>query len=152
MAQVMTRMRLTWTGEAGWYRPTLRTYKCVLFLVLSYVFIMISLIVAQECMHEYAPAKVRKRFREYFPVAQVVATVFFCIWALYSLCMTRENVRVHFSIRQRPLFCGCEDLCCSICCTCCTVAQLARHTGDYETYPASCCGESGHASEGPLFV
>lgn len=152
MAQVMTRMRLTWTGESGWYRPTLRTYKCVVTLVLSYMTLMVTLIVLQEYMHEYAPAKVRKLLREFIPVIVMVTTVFFSVWAFYSLCMTRENVRVRLSIRQKPFFCGCEDLCCSVCCTCCTVAQLARHTGDYETYPASCCGESGHASKGPLFV
>lgn len=152
MGQVMTRMRLTATGEAGWYRPSLKTYKCVISLVLSYIALMVVLIVLQEYLLDYAPAKVRQSFRDILPVIEMVATVLFSFWAFYSLCMTRENVRVRHSIRQRPCFCGCEDLCCSVCCTCCTVAQLARHTGNYETVPASCCGESGHASKGPLFV
>ena len=118
MAQVMTRMRLTWTGESGWYRPSLRTYKCVVTLVLSYMALMVTLIVLQEYLQGYAPAKVRKRFREFIPVIELVTAVFFSVWAFYSLCMTRENVRVRHSIRQKPCYCGCEDLCCSVCCTC----------------------------------
>jgi hypothetical protein len=28
-------------------------------------------------------------------------------------------------------------------CNCCTVAQMARHTGDYEAHGARCCSETG---------
>ena len=28
-------------------------------------------------------------------------------------------------------------------CSCCTVAQMARHTADYETYAARCCSDTG---------
>ena len=39
--------------------------------------------------------------------------------------------------------CSCEDMCCSLCCGPCTLCQMARHTADYEKYPASCCTDDG---------
>jgi hypothetical protein len=37
-------------------------------------------------------------------------------------------------------------------CSCCTVAQVARHTGNYEDYPASCFTETGLSSGAPFGV
>lgn len=39
--------------------------------------------------------------------------------------------------------------CCAFWCTCCTIAQISRHTADYEHYPAFCCTESGLAENAP---
>ncbi|KAL3822937.1 hypothetical protein ACHAXA_011652 [Cyclostephanos tholiformis] len=40
---------------------------------------------------------------------------------------------------------GWEDVCCSLCCQLCTLAQMARHTVDYEERDAACCNTSGVA-------
>jgi hypothetical protein len=37
-------------------------------------------------------------------------------------------------------------------CSCCTVAQVARHTGNYEDYPASCFTETGLSPGAPFGV
>jgi hypothetical protein len=37
-------------------------------------------------------------------------------------------------------------------CTCCTVAQMARHTGEYEAYPHVFFSTSGHPPGTPLTV
>lgn len=75
----------------------------------------------------------------------------FTIWSIYALMKTRENVRAKYSIPEEKCQ-GCEDLCCSVFCSCCVVAQLARHTGDYETYKGSACSETGHAAHTPSIV
>lgn len=151
MAQVMTRMRLTWLGEYSNSRSKKSTYRKVLCVVFTYLTIMIGLALVQEFgVLKYVPGSWKYRLKDtYFPVITTISFVFFTLWALYSLCMTRESVRVRYSIRQKPYYCGCEDLCCSAFCPCLTAAQLARHTGEYETYPASCCTETGHARGTP---
>jgi Cys-rich protein (TIGR01571 family) len=146
MAQVMTRMRLTWLGEYSNSRSKKSTCRKVLCVVFTYVFIIVGLTVVEEFgFLKYVGSDWKYRLKEtYFPVIKTISFVFFSLWALYALCMTRESVRVRYSIRQKPYYCGCEDLCCSAFCPCLTVAQLARHTGEYETYPASCCTQTGH--------
>ena len=68
-------------------------------------------------------------------------------WAFYIflfvlLYKTRVFIRNKYSIRERNCQ-NCEDCCCVFWCSCCTVAQIARHTADYETYAARCCSETG---------
>jgi len=151
MAQVMTRMRLTWLGEYSNSRSKKSTYGKVCCVVFSYIFIMVGLtVVVESGVLKYIDPEWKNMLRDiYFPVIKTISFVFFTLWALYSLCMTRESVRVRYSIRQKPYYCGCEDLCCSAFCPCLTASQLARHTGEYETYSASCCTETGHARGTP---
>jgi hypothetical protein len=47
---------------------------------------------------------------------------------------------------------GCEDLLCAVCCNHLSIAQLLRHTTDYETYNASCCSETGVPRHVPSIV
>ena len=151
MAQVMTRMRLTWLGEYSNSRSKKSTCRKVLCVVFTYFTIMVTLTIVEELnLLQYFSGDWKAAVKNtYFPVVKMISFVFFTLWALYSLCMTRESVRVRYSIRQKPYFCGCEDLCCSAFCPCLTAAQLARHTGEYETYSASCFTETGHVRGTP---
>ena len=81
-------------------------------------------------------------------VIKTVGYVVFTLWTVYALTQTRQMVRRHYNIPGSQ----CNDVCCSLMCTCCTLAQLARHTGDYENYPGVCCTETGHAPSAPLVV
>ena len=154
------RMRLTWRGEYGRGRSTKNTFKVILGLVIGYIILVTVLSCLEVAMtpnsvynvQHVIPLSVRRILRTYVPVLRVVSFIFFALWALYSLCMTRETIRVRYSIRQSPHYCGCEDLCCAMCCTCCTVAQMARHTGEYETYPGVCCSETGLPRGAPTAV
>jgi len=144
MAQIMTRMSLTWLGEPGQRVSTHNTFKVVLLLLASYVMFSTSLEIASL---DYTPATTPTLI----VVMKAVGSVLFALWSLYSLCRTRQNVRRQYSIPEK--YChGCEDLCCSIFCTCCALGQMARHTGEYETYPGVCFSTSGHPSGTPLTV
>mmetsp|Transcript_7920 Transcript_7920/g.11426 ORF Transcript_7920/g.11426 Transcript_7920/m.11426 type:complete len:258 (+) Transcript_7920:155-928(+) len=144
MAQVMTRMNLTWLGEPGPVLSTKTTFKVVVAIVVSYiVFSQALAYAALPYDPEYVPS--------YIAILRGIGATLFSVWSLYSLCKTRENVRAMYTIKEEQCV-GCEDLCCSFWCSCCTVAQLARHTGDYETYQGACCTESGLPDGSPHVV
>lgn len=144
MGQVMQRMLLTWLGEPGPIVSTKNSFKVVVTLVACYFIYALALEFATvPYTIEDTPA--------WLPALKTVGSIIFSVWALYALCRTRENIRARYSIPEERCN-GCEDLCCSLWCTCCTVAQVARHTGDYEDYPASCCTPTGLSAGAPFGV
>mmetsp|Transcript_24349 Transcript_24349/g.50528 ORF Transcript_24349/g.50528 Transcript_24349/m.50528 type:complete len:130 (+) Transcript_24349:555-944(+) len=75
----------------------------------------------------------------------------FTIWFVFALMNVRKNVRAKYSIPEHTCS-GCEDFMCSLCCSSCVIAQIARHTGEYETYQGSCCSTTGMAAHNPSIV
>lgn len=55
---------------------------------------------------------------------------------------TRSSIREKFLIREQHCY-DLEDLSCSALCLPCTVAQMSRHTANYDDYEAVCCSKSG---------
>ena len=144
MGQVMQRMRLNWLGEIAHDSATKITFKVVLALMLSYTAFSVALEMIEAQNNYYnIPA--------YISVLKFIGGVMFTIWSIYALMKTRENVRAKYSIPEEKCP-GYEDLCCSMFCSCCVVAQMARHTGEYETYKGTCCSETGMAAHTPSIV
>eukprot|EP00804_Cyclotella_cryptica_P003079 CCRYP_006066-RA/>CCRYP_006066-RA protein AED:0.38 eAED:0.37 QI:0/0/0/1/0.33/0.25/4/0/192 len=73
----------------------------------------------------------------------------YMVLLIWLLCKTHGHIRNKYKI---PSAHGCEDCCCAFWCTCCTVAQMAWHTGDYETYQGMCCSETGLPPDAPSIV
>mmetsp|Transcript_5026 Transcript_5026/g.14647 ORF Transcript_5026/g.14647 Transcript_5026/m.14647 type:complete len:251 (-) Transcript_5026:275-1027(-) len=144
MAQVMTRMELTWLGEPGPQVATKSTFRVVVSLIAAYAVYSMSLALVAL---DYEPADVPL----YIIILRTMGDVLFAIWGVYSLYRTRQSVRAQYSIPEENCI-GCEDLCCSIFCTCCVTAQMSRHTGEFETYPGVCCTATGHPPGTPLTV
>jgi len=144
MAQIMTRMSLTWLGKPGQRISTKDTFKVVVLLVVSYAIYANALGFASlEYSAEELPVSIS--------VMRSVGSLFFFVWSVYALCKTRQSVRQQYSIPEEQCV-GCEDLCCSLWCTCCSLGQMARHTGEYETYPGTCCSSTGHPQGTPLTI
>lgn len=144
LGQVMQRMSLTWLGEPGPRVATLNTFRIVLVLFISYF--------AYSTALQLADSPYEDGEAPYFTsVLKGIGSFAFTFWSFYSLCRTRENARARFSIEEEYCI-GCEDVCCSVFCSCCAVAQLARHTGEYETYEAKCCTTSGLPIKAPFVV
>ena len=81
-------------------------------------------------------------------LARVAVSFFFYVFVFTVALRTRAHVRKKYKIPTRH--CGqCEDLCCTIFCYHCMACQIARHTSDYERYPAKCCSETGLAADAP---
>lgn len=144
MAQVMTRMNLTWLGEPGPRAATQNTFKVVIILLLSYWVYSTTLEIASL---DYRPDNAPL----YMMIMKAVGSILWIIWTTYSLCRTRQSIREQYSIPEQRCP-GCEDFCCSFFCTCCTLAQMARHTGEYETYPGKCCTSTGLPEGAPFTV
>jgi len=144
MAQVMQRLRLNWLGEAAPDTASKNTFKVVLTLVLCYTVFTVALEMAEASAGYYqVPA--------WIPVLRFIGGVLFTIYSIFSLMKTRENVRAKYSIPEQQCH-GMEDLCCSMWCSCCVTAQMARHTGEYETYNGKFCSETGMAPHTPSIV
>jgi Cys-rich protein (TIGR01571 family) len=144
MGQVLMRMQLTWLGEPGPLVRTKNAFKVVLVIVISYFVYTLAL--------EFASAPYTiDTVPGYIPALKLAGSILFSVWAVFSLCRTRESIRARYSIEETTCA-GCEDLCCAFWCSCCTVAQVARHTGEYETYPATCCTQTGHPAGTPIGV
>jgi Cys-rich protein (TIGR01571 family) len=144
MAQVMQRLRLNWLGEAAPEAATKNTFKVVLTLVLCYTVFTIALEMVEAQTGYY-------QIPTWIPVLRFIGGVLFTIYSIYSLMKLRENVRAKYSIPEEKCP-GMEDLCCSMWCSCCVVSQMARHTGEYETYKGRFCSETGMAAHTPSIV
>lgn len=144
MAQVLQRLRFNWLGGPAPESATKHTFKVVLALILCYTVFTVALEMAEYSFnYDSVPT-------------WIVATRFaggmaFTIYSIYSLMKLRENVRAKYSIPTERCG-GMEDMCCSMWCSCCVVSQIARHTGEYETYKGSICSETGMASHTPSLV
>lgn len=144
MGQLMQRLRLNWLGEPGPEAATKNTFKVVLTLVICYTIFTVCLEVSEASTGYYnVPA--------WIPTLRFLGGILFTIYSIYALMKLRENVRAKYSIPEENCK-GMEDLCCSMWCSCCVVSQIARHTGEYETYKGSCCSETGMAAHTPSVV
>jgi hypothetical protein len=66
------------------------------------------------------------------------------IWLLVTMIRTRMYIRRKYHISAMCCGDNCiEDCCVSYWCTCCALAQMARHTADYENQHAACCSKTG---------
>jgi Cys-rich protein (TIGR01571 family) len=144
MGQIMMRMQLTWLGEPGAMISTQYTFRIVAVIVSCYF-------IYSTCLEIYSRPYDVNTMPGYIPVLKALGAISFSIWALYSLCRTRENIRARYSIPEQHCK-GCEDIICATFCGCCTVAQLARHSGDYENHAGACCTQTGHPFGTPLAV
>jgi len=124
--QVMTRLRISWTGEINCSGNTFR-------IALLLTFISIILISIAPLSYIFEGVSYAYHLSLWF-------------YLIYLVTMTRFYARESYSIPSQS--CGdLEDPCCSIFCTCCTISQIARHTTDYSRYHASCCTKTGLSSK-----
>jgi hypothetical protein len=70
------------------------------------------------------------------------------VFTVVVLIRVRRQVRERYGIPAQ----GNEDVCCSCVCPCFVAAQMLRHTTDYDTYPSTCCTETGIPAYAPSIV
>ncbi|CAJ1960149.1 unnamed protein product [Cylindrotheca closterium] len=144
MAQIMTRLHLTWLGLPGPQIATKNTFKVVLMILAAYVVYSTSLELASM---PYDP----ENLPPVLWALKSLGSTAFSVYSIFSLCNTRRSVRIQYSIPEQQCH-GYEDVVCACCCTCCVLAQMARHTGEYETYPGKFLTKTGHPVGTPLTV
>mmetsp|Transcript_14717 Transcript_14717/g.27948 ORF Transcript_14717/g.27948 Transcript_14717/m.27948 type:complete len:345 (-) Transcript_14717:177-1211(-) len=74
------------------------------------------------------------------------------LYVLVASYRTRLAIRTRYGIPEQHLEYGVEDVAVTLACHPCSVAQMARHTADYDTYDAMCCTTTGLSSYAPSWV
>jgi len=128
MGQVMTRMSLNWCGKPVSKAASKETFAIVCVLGLVHIVVI----------------HIPRENNDFLKLLWGLLT----FWSVYALCQTRQSVRHQYSIPGSPV----EDCMGSAFCSCCVVSQLARHTGEYETYPGICLSSTGHPVGTPMTV
>lgn len=145
MAQVMQRMKLTWLGEHGDDDSTRNTFKVVVTIVVSYIIFINALEIYIE---SFLANNDGADLSQIVLLVHDFGSFIFMFWSVVALCQTRRSVRETYSIPGS----NCEDCCVSTFCSCCAVAHIARHTGEFETYPVMCCSDTGLGPHAPMAV
>jgi len=130
VGQIMTRMKLNWKGEEGSPEQVTTTYKK---LVLIYI---ASLVVAVV----YNNYNMYNRKEEDPPeglgyLVYKIVHVAILVYTIIVIARTRAIIRAESNIPEKNNG-GCEDIVCATFCQCCTVAQMGRHTANYDVVQA----------------
>jgi hypothetical protein len=164
LAQVMTRLKLNWNGEAGNKGNTFKVIVGIWIVGELYVslasFVSVLLYYLMTHPLKRIPVTLVRCVLD-FGIndgnAQILQKVIFFLNISFFIFITvlavrtRSYLRVRSNIPERNCV-GCEDCCCVFWCGCCTLTQMARHTYDFDTYRAVCCNSTGMTSGVPEIV
>lgn len=156
VGQVMQRLKLTWcANQGGTAAQTNSTFRILLWTTIAFHIIRgvlqslsggYSFDISQSGQAQTMPASFYA-----LTYTNSLLGFFYAIGIIILVCKTRRRIRDRYNIPEQSCR-GCEDCCCAYWCTCCTVAQMARHTADYDTYAARCCSETGLPHSAPSIV
>jgi len=144
LGQVMQRLRLTWLGNKGTVAQTASTFRILLFIT-------IGIYTLSGLLSIFGEAGQPTDTPSFSVLANGLLAIFCSVLPIVLVCKTRRHIRTRYAIPEQSCH-GCEDCCCAYWCTCCAVAQMARHTADYETYAGLCCSETGLPAHTPSIV
>jgi Cys-rich protein (TIGR01571 family) len=158
--QVITRVRLNQCGRpqpASAAAVSSLAFRRLLYLALSFwiVRILFLLIIAlldpnMEETEEWTEPSWAYHILVFADNILAYIYLAFTVILLYNI---RSQVRAKYSISEGDICpAGLEDVCCSMCCPCLVVAQMMRHTADYDTYSGRCCTETGLPGHVPSIV
>jgi len=152
VGQIMHRLKLDWKGNEGSIAETAGTFRIMFLATIVYVsidqflkflpfFAMLSGSYNDD--EEYATLAF---------VRGIIGIAYFIITTVL-VAKTRAHIRSKYSIPEKDCRgSGMEDCICALFCPCCTLAQMARHTADYENYASKCCSETGLGPNAPSIV
>jgi Cys-rich protein (TIGR01571 family) len=150
LGQVMHRLKLTWTGrEGGNSADTSSTFRIMFWIGMTFFAISLAQNVIQITF-----ADENGVLDERATLAVLGLSILGWLFTLFYLVLmykTRRYIREKYQIPEQQCH-GCEDCCCVFWCACCTVAQIARHTGDYTNHDAKWCSETGLECSAPSIV
>jgi len=132
VAQLITRLRLTWNGREGSQEETSLSYNR---LVLALVFTLAVF---------WVPF-----------MGGLCLFIYYLMVVVYVGSQVRGYVRQKYKIPSTlPTRCGdrLDDVCLMLCCGCCSSIQMARHTHDDKEYPGHGCTTTGLEFDAPKIV
>lgn len=172
MAQLVTRLRLTYKGEPVLpssqkahtsatvfgeaqeeaslsYNRIVLSFMAVLFIGNLLPFIGLALVAVYLVLATvYVGSNIRRTMRQRYKISTLpIFSTFCCRW-----CSRQPSVTVGKGQQQQdPNSVGgrLEDCLCMLCCGCCSLIQMARHTHNDKEYPGYCCTTSGLEADAP---
>jgi Cys-rich protein (TIGR01571 family) len=158
--QMVTRLQLTWYGTpASNVAQAALAFQIVIMILVGYICLRVFVFMTLAYLDPNAEPGL-KYYRDpppaYFFFAALDDLLFYIYFAFVVILLRniRSHLRLRYAIPESEGRCteGCEDVCCSLFCPCFTVAQMLRHTADYETYTAACCTSTGLRKTAPGIV
>lgn len=151
IGQVLQRLKLTWLANEGSNAAQSRaTFR--ICLSISLVYFALNYILSYHTMSSFFAYDAQGLEADSdWSVLNWWLGLGVGLFAVVLVAKARRHVRGRYGIPERRCR-GYEDLCCSLWCNCCVVAQLARHTADYDTYAGLCCSETGVPQHAPALV
>ena len=151
----MTRLRLTWLVNT--VNENSRARRTFIFFVLLEA---LHLTISFHLGFDVGPSG---RIRTVFDKTLASVALILVGFKVCSIALTRRRVRRRYGIPDGdcclggccdccPSLCGglCEDCCRATFCGCCAVAQMGRHTADYDTYRGIYCSSTGLPPRAPI--
>lgn len=152
MAQVLTRLRMNWLGDAAPESQWKQTFRRVVILVVLYIIIYsVTGSSVKVTTSSNGVVSATPEYNWLYTIHQLIGLAYF-LYTLIVLCKTRRAVREKYDIPASKTCGGCEDCCCAFWCQCCTVAQLARQTADYDQRSGVCCSDTGLPADTPVII
>lgn len=147
MAQVATRMKLNWLGSPAEGDLWRNTFKIVVSIVVLY-YVISGILGPFKPDYEYDEktgemVQVGPDAPLWVPIINNIVGMSFGVYSLIVMIKVRRSVRQRYEIEAETCCGDTEDCCCVFFCNCCTVAQMARHTADYDQRRALCCTSTG---------
>jgi len=137
LAQVMERMNLTWFADPETSQRTPgKTFKTV--VAIFSVLLVLSLIFMPSPVDTLQASDSLAKNTQQSPVSFIIS-----IFSIVLVTKTRLFIRKKYNIATTYCADIWEDILCSCCCGCCTIAQMLRHTANYEGQDAKCCSPTG---------
>jgi len=136
LAQVMSRLKISWIGLPG--RPHKAKDAFRISLILSMIFVIIN------CLLYYLPVQgVMFGAFSFLQIALfIVVDTLVLIYFLTNVARTRKRLRQRYMIPEQSCV-GEEDTAITFACYPLVLMQMHRHTADYETFSAQCWSSNG---------
>ena len=137
LGQIMARNRLTWLGLPGSRFQSkyvcLNMFMIILFwLALNFLAIFV---VGVHIQRGHLPSGL-----DIFCLC--IVNIIMVLYTIYTVTNARMSIRAQYGIPKHYVP-NKEDLLCATCCMPCTIAQMGRHTANFDTYRAVCCSSTG---------
>jgi len=132
--QVATRLQLNWYGRSGTKVDSYAVQNNMLAIVIFWL--VLNVIAIHYMMVQWLRGW--WFYTDAFPTIAINVVMY--IITVIVVTNTRKHVREKCEISDD---CPGEDFCKTVTCMPCTVAQLGRHTADYENFPGYCCSKTG---------
>ena len=155
--QVISRLHLTICGQPGiaLIRSRSTIFLSIVMAVMAFFILRVFLFLLitlhdPNIMHESSIDWIEPSMTYY-----VLCAIDDCIGLIGTILVVYQIYRVRFHVRTRYAIPGnvASDITCSLCCPTLVVAQLLRHTTDYEYNSSLCClSDTGIPRTAPSIV